>query len=141
MVQLVIYAIHCAAMFALIVIAIMQVRHLSLRLTLAQLATLLRLDIAYSWSALIALISGFIIWLAGAELPGNHLTQPLFLSKLLLFSSVALISTYPSMTFLKLKNGALMSRMSVAPAVIWVVKLEVVMLLALTLLSVAPRIL
>ena len=140
MVQLVIYAIHCTAMLALIAIAIMQVRHLSPRLSLAQLATLLRLDIAYSWTALITLISGFIIWLTGPELPGNHLTQPLFLSKLLLFSSVALISTYPSMTYLNLKNGALMSRMCVSPIVIWVVKLEVAMLLTLMLLAVLPRI-
>lgn len=140
MVQLVIYAIHCTAMLALIAIAIMQIRHLSSRLSLAQLATLLRLDVAYSWTALITLITGFIIWLTGPDLPGNHLTQPLFLSKLLLFSSVALISTYPSMTYLKLKNGALMSRMCVAPSVIWVVKMEVAMLLTLMLLAVAPRI-
>lgn len=141
MVQLVIYAIHCTAMLALIAIAVMQVKHLSLRLSLAQLAALLRLDIAYSWSALITLISGFIIWLTGSELPGNLLSQPLFLAKLILFAGVALVSTYPSMTFLKLKNGALMSRMSISPAVIFVVKLEVVMLLVLMLLAVAPRIL
>ena len=141
MVQLFIYALHCTAMVALVVIAILQSSYLSPRLSLAQLLTLLRLDVAYSWAALMVLISGFVIWLTGPELPGNYLTQPLFVAKLLLFCAIALISTYPSMTFLRLKNGALMSRMSISPWVIWVVKLEVALLLLLMVLAFAPRIL
>lgn len=131
MVQLVILFGHCVAAFALLVIVALQLKSLSTTISLAQLARLLKLDIRYSWCALITLVTGVMLWLIRYDAPGNLLVDPWFGLKLALFTITALISVYPSMAFLRLKRGGLSSKMPMAKGVIWAVRAECLLLVAL----------
>lgn len=139
MVQLVIFSAHCTAAFALVVIVALQLKSLSLKLSLAQLAKLLKLDIRYSWAALMTLVTGVMLWLIRFDAPGNLLVNPWFGAKLALFTITALLSVYPSMAFLRLKRGGLSSKMPLASGVIWAVRLEFLLLILLHWLALAPR--
>ena len=139
MVQLVIFSAHCTAAFALVVIVALQLKSLSTKLSLPQLAKLLKLDIRYSWAALITLVTGVMLWLIRFDAPGNLLANPWFGAKLALFMVTALISVYPSMAFLRLKRGALSSKMPLAAGVIWAVRFELILLVTLHGLALAPR--
>ncbi len=139
MVQLVIFSAHCTAAFALVVIVALQLKSLSTKLSLPQLAKLLKLDIRYSWAALITLVTGVMLWLIRFDAPGNLLANPWFGAKLALFTLTALISVYPSMAFLRLKRGALSSKMPLAAGVIWMVRFELILLVTLHGLALARR--
>lgn len=139
MVLLVIFATHCVAAAALIVIISLQLKCLSPTLTLAQLARLLKIDVSYSWAALITLVSGLMLWLIRHDAPGNLLVNPWFTSKLALFAVTALLSVYPSMTYLSLKRGGLSARMPVANSVVWAVRIQLVLLVSLLVLALVPR--
>lgn len=139
MVQLVIFSAHCTAAFALVVIVALQLKSLSTKLSLPQLAKLLKLDIRYSWAALITLVTGVMLWLIRFDAPGNLLATPWFGAKLALFTVTALISVYPSMAFLRLKRGALSSKMPLAAGVIWAVRFELILLVTLHGLALARR--
>lgn len=139
MVQLVIFTVHCLATLALIVLVSLQLKSLSPTLSLAQLARLLKLDVRYSWAALMTLISGVMLWLLGFEAPGNLLVNPWFGAKLGLFVAIALLSVYPSMAFLRLKRGGLSAKMPLAIGVRWVVAIELLLLIALYVIALVPR--
>jgi putative membrane protein len=126
-------------MVMLVVIAGLQLHFLTLRMTLLQLSILLRLDTTYSWSALIVLVSGFVLWLTSEQPPGHYLGQSLFITKLLLFALVAIISLYPSMVYLKFKNGPLEALIGLSARLIWILRLEIVLLTVLIFLVLTPH--
>ena len=135
MVQLLVLVIHSTAMLGLLFAVSMQARYIHTHLSLPHLGLLLKYDTLYSWSALIALVSGIVIWLLGKAPPGNSLYNPWFVAKLLLFAAVACLSVYPSMVLLQLRNGPLMPRMQVSVWVLRAIWAELALLLLLAAIA------
>ena len=129
MVQHIFSGFHFLAIALMLTAVVCQITVAQPVLTLAQLGRLLKLDTLYSWAALIAVISGFSLWLLAPGMPGNLLQRPTFCAKLVLFIVVAGLSVYPSMVFLRLRDGELKPRMLLRPRVQFVIALEILLLL------------
>ncbi len=114
-------------------VLIQQIRKMSRSLSIARLGQLLKLDTLYSWSALIMLITGFMLWLLSSEPPGNALLNVWFNLKLGLVVGMACLSVYPSMVFLALRNGPLMTRFSISSIVLIAIWLQLLFLLGVFL--------
>ncbi len=95
---------------------------------------LAKVDGVYGASAVIVLICGLIMLIAGAKPSGFYTANPVFHVKITLFVLVALLSIYPTVFFLRNRKTEA-ERLAVPVAVIRVLRLELVLLAFIPILA------
>lgn len=95
---------------------------------------LIKVDGIYGASAVIVLICGLTLLLAGAKPTNFYTANPVFHMKMTLFVLLALLSIYPTVFFLRNRKTKA-ERLAVPVAVIRVVRLELVLLAFIPVLA------
>jgi len=95
---------------------------------------LVKVDGIYGASAVVVLICGLTLLLAGAKPSEFYTANPVFHVKMTLFVLVGLLSIYPTVFFLRNRKVEL-ERLAVPVAVIRVLRLELVLLLFIPILA------
>jgi putative membrane protein len=111
--------------------------HLLLRREMAadQIRRLARIDMMYGVCATAVAVFGAILWLGGVGKPASfYSANPVFHTKLGLFVFIALISIYPTVFFMRHRRSQA-TCVVVPGSVLWVVRAELALLLALPVLA------
>lgn len=95
---------------------------------------LAKVDGIYGASAVVVLVCGLILLLAGAKPSGFYTANPVFHIKMTLFVLVGLLSIYPTVFFLR-NRKAQADRLAVPVAVIRVLRLELALLVFIPVLA------
>lgn len=105
-------------------------------MTRRELATLARVDGLFGMSAMTALGAGLLLWFAYGKGFAFYAKNPVFHAKLTLFLIVGLLSIRPTVFFLKQRKGNPSDTVPVPPAVLNLVRIELIVALAIPLLAV-----
>ncbi len=101
-----------------------------------ELARLTRIDAVYGLAAITLLAAGLTLWLGSIGKPAEFYTRnPIFLIKLGLFTLVGLLSIYPTVYFIKNRKGDAAEVLSIPTVIIWMLRLELVLMLIIPLLA------
>jgi putative membrane protein len=103
----------------------------------ADIARLAVIDAIYGVAALVLLGAGLTLWLGGMGKAAEFYSRNwVFQLKMGLFLAIGLISIYPTVFFLKQRRGNPADLISVPAAVIWLLRLELLLLAVIPLLAV-----
>jgi putative membrane protein len=123
----------------LVIAGSLTAEHVLLRRSLprADFARLAVIDAIYGVAALVLLGAGLTLWLGGVGKASEFYSRNwVFQLKLGLFLSIGLISIYPTVFFVKQRRGNPAELIPVPAAVIWLLRLELMLLAVIPLLAV-----
>lgn len=105
-------------------------------MTRAEIKKLGKLDAIYGVASILAVGAGLTLWL-GVGKPAEFYTQnPVFMTKLTLAIVLGLLSIHPTIFFSKQRKGAPDEAVEIPGSVIWLIRLEVLILFIIPLLAV-----
>jgi putative membrane protein len=112
-------------------------QHLLLRPTLPrrEVRRLAVLDLVYALAVLGVLATGLLQWLVVGKPAAFYSSNPVFHAKLGLFGLIGIVSIYPTLFFARNKKGEPSEVLDVPQAVVWSVRIELLLLLAMPLLA------
>jgi len=93
------------------------------------------LDIIYGIASVGVLVTGLLQWFAVGKPASFYSPNPLFHAKLMLFLIIGLLSIYPSVFLAKQRKGDPEDTITVPPLVLWSIRAEIALLLAMPLLA------
>lgn len=100
------------------------------------LGRLSRIDAVYGLASIALLAAGLTLWLGSIGKPAEFYTNnPIFLTKLGLFTIVGLLSIYPTVYFLKNRKGVEGELLSTPKVIIWMLRLELILIFIIPLLA------
>ena len=111
--------------------------HLLLKkeMTPAELNRLSKIDAVYGLAALTLLGVGLTLWLSGVGKPSIYYTQNwIFILKISLFTTIGLLSVYPTIFFLK-NRASKKEKIKIPPAIFWMLRFELLILFIIPLLA------
>lgn len=100
-----------------------------------EVSRLAKIDGAYGVSTMIVLAAGFTLWFAVGKPAAFYSGNWIFISKLVLFGCIGGLSVWPTVFFVKSRNGS-SDTVEVPKSVRVLIRLEVILLMALPLLAV-----
>ncbi len=112
--------------------------HLLLKknLTRAEIGRLSKVDGIYGLAVLILLAVGIVLWLGGYGKPTEFYSKNfIFHIKLGLFIVIGVLSIYPTVFFIKNKNGDQQENIEVPKSIFWMVRLELLILFVIPILA------
>ena len=112
--------------------------HLLLKPTLSrtELDRLSKIDGVYGLAALVLLGVGMTLWLGGIGKPTEfYSNNPIFHVKLTLFVLIGILSIFPTVFFLKNRKGDPREEVRVPKAIIWALRLELLLLAIIPILA------
>lgn len=132
--------LHFVSIFVMFALLVLEHRLFKLPLDLARARSLVIVDLAYGASAGVVLLSGIARALWFAKGPDYYLHNAAFHALVGLFVVVALLSVYPTMTFLNWRNALKAGQVpqpseSQARRVTLVIRVELLAMLILPLLA------
>ncbi|MEX2234075.1 MAG: DUF2214 family protein [Cyclobacteriaceae bacterium] len=128
--------LHFISIFTIVGVLVSE--HVLLKKTLprTEIGRLARIDAVYGIAALTLIAVGLTLWLGGFGKPAVYYTKNwIFHTKLTLFLMVGLLSIYPTVFFLRNRKGNQEELVSVPSAIIWMLRLELLLLLIIPLLA------
>lgn len=133
--EILIRYLHFVSIF--VVFAAVLGQHLILRgtITRARVAVAQRFDIAYAISVVLVLATGLAQWLWIGKPAAFYSSNPVFHTKLTLFLIIGLVSIYPSVFLGKNRKGDPDEEMVIPSALVWSVRVELLLLLMMPLLA------
>jgi putative membrane protein len=128
--------IHFISIFTLVSTLVSEHLLLKKELTRAEIGRLARIDAVYGVAALTLIAAGLTLWLGGFTKPAVYYNKNwIFHTKLSLFVSVALLSIYPTIFFIKNRNGNQADVVTVPGSVFWMLRFELLLLFIIPLLA------
>jgi putative membrane protein len=112
--------------------------HLLLKKTLSrsEIERLAQIDGVYGLAVLILLGVGMTLWLGGYGKPTDfYSSNALFHTKLTLFIIIGILSIYPTVFFIKNKNGDQQENIHVPKSIFWMLRLELLLLFIIPILA------
>jgi putative membrane protein len=105
-------------------------------LTRQEINRLARIDALYGIAALLLVGVGLTLWLGGIGKPTDYYSMNwIFLTKLSLFSSIGIMSLYPTVFFLKNRKGNPEEIVMIPSSIYWILRIEILLLLSIPLLA------
>ena len=132
--------LHFLAIFLLFALLTLEHQLFRLPLTLDRARSLFRIDIAFGITAAVVLLTGAARAIRYGKGMDYYLLNSAFHAKVSLFVIVALLSIYPTVTFLRWRNALKAGQVPhVSPAtgrwVTWVIRVELLLLMLIPLLA------
>jgi putative membrane protein len=121
------------ALFAALVTEHMLVAKTMNRAALRRVATV---DVVFGAAALIALVTGLLLWFQVGKPAEFYTKNALFHTKLTLFVVVAILSAFPTAYYLRNRKGPLDTILQTPKWVIMMIRMELTLLAAIPLLAV-----
>ncbi|MCL6261393.1 DUF2214 family protein [Aquiflexum sp. TKW24L] len=112
--------------------------HLLLKNTMSrsEIGRLAKVDGLYGLAVLILLAVGMTLWLGGYGKPTEfYSNNSLFHTKLTLFIVIGILSIYPTVFFIRNKNGDQQENILVPKSIFWMVRLELLLLFVIPILA------
>lgn len=128
--------IHFISIFA--IAATLVSEHLLLRPVLKRrdLVKIARIDGVYGLAVVTLLAAGLTLWLGSFGKPAEYYNKNwVFHTKIALFTIVGLLSIYPTVFFLKNRKGDPEQEVAVPAAIVWMVRVEILILFIIPLLA------
>lgn len=121
----------------MVLFACLVAEHLAIKPSMprAELRRLAIVDGIYGGSAVLVLVTGFLLWLSVGKPAAFYSSNPILHIKITLFVLVGLISIYPTVFFLKNRNTELAS-VDIPKAILMCVRAELALMLVIPLLAV-----
>jgi len=105
-------------------------------MTRAELNKISQLDLIYGLAAIGLVAAGLTLWLGNVGKPAVFYTNNwIFITKILLFVVIGLLSIYPTIFFLKHRKGNQSEIVTIPKIIFSMVTLEIIILLILPLLA------
>jgi putative membrane protein len=112
--------------------------HLLLKKTMTrfEIGRVAKIDGIYGLAVLVLLAVGLTLWLGAYGKPTEfYSNNPLFHTKLTLFIVIGILSIYPTVFFIKNKNGDSEEIKKIPNIIFWMVRLELLLLFVIPLLA------
>jgi putative membrane protein len=134
--ELLLRYVHFVSIFT--IVATLAGEHLLLKpeLTRKEIARLAVIDGIYGAAAVILLTAGLMLWLGSYGKPAVVYSKNwIFHFKIALVITMGLLSIYPTVFYLKNRKGDEQQRVPIPKSVVWMVRLELLLLLIIPLLA------
>lgn len=128
--------VHFISIFAIVGALVSEHLLLKKYLTRSEVGRLAKIDGVYGLAVLILLAVGMTLWLGAYGKPTEfYSNNPLFHTKLTLFIIIGILSIYPTVFFIKNKNGDQGENIKVPNIIFWMVRLELLLLFVIPILA------
>lgn len=128
--------VHFISIFAIVGALVSEHLLLKKSLTRSEVGRLAKIDGVYGLAVLILLAVGMTLWLGAYGKPTEfYSNNPLFHTKLTLFIIIGILSIYPTVFFIKNKNGDQGENIKVPNIIFWMVRLELLLLFVIPILA------
>ncbi|MBD8512206.1 DUF2214 family protein [Photobacterium sp. WH77] len=135
MFEIVIRYFHFIGIFALFSVLVVEHMLIKRRLTAEEMHRLARLDAVYGISAVVVLLAGLAMWFLVGKPADFYTANPVFHAKVTLFLIVAALSVFPTVFFYRHRRTT-RETIPVPPAIVILIRLELLLLLVIPLLAV-----
>ena len=128
--------VHFISIFAIVGSLVSEHLLLKKEVARAELDRLSKIDAVYGIAALILVSVGLTLWLGSIGKPAIYYTKNwIFLTKVGLFSLVGILSIYPTVFFIKNRNGDPDELVKIPSSIFWMLRLELLLLFVIPLLA------
>jgi putative membrane protein len=128
--------LHFISIFAIVGALVSEHLLLKKSLSRSEVGRLAKIDGVYGLAVLILLAVGMTLWLGPYGKPTEfYSNNPLFHTKLTLFIIIGILSIYPTVFFIKNKNGDQEENIAVPNIIFWMVRLELLLLFVIPFLA------
>lgn len=128
--------VHFISIFAIVASLVSEHLLLKKEVTRAELDRLSKIDAVYGIAALILVSVGLTLWLGSIGKPAIYYTKNwIFLTKVGLFSLVGILSIYPTVFFIKNRNGDPDELVKIPSSIFWMLRFELLLLFVIPLLA------
>ena len=105
-------------------------------MTRKEIGRLSKIDAFYGLAALLLLGAGLTLWFGGISKPTFYYSKNwIFHLKVGLFAVVGILSIYPTVFFIKQRKGDAAESIAIPSKLIWMIRLELILLLIIPLLA------
>jgi putative membrane protein len=134
--ELILRYFHFASIFTIVGTLVSEYSMLESTLTRKSIQRLSKLDQVYGLAALSLLCVGLTLWLGGYGKPSEFYSgNPIFHLKLALFIAVGLLSIYPTVFFIKNRQGDPHEIVAIPTSIFWMIRLEILLLFTIPILA------
>ena len=128
--------VHFISIFTIVGALVSEHLLLKKSLSRSEVGRLAKIDGVYGLAVLILLAVGLTLWLGAYGKPTEfYSSNPLFHTKLTLFIVIGILSIYPTVFFIKNKNGEQEENIKVPNIIFWMVRLELLLLFVIPILA------
>jgi putative membrane protein len=135
-VELLLRYVHFICIFA--IVSCLVAEHLLLKSTLLrkEIIRIGKIDGIYGLAVVVLLGAGFTLWMGGYGKPEEfYSNNPLFITKLVLFSAIGILSIYPTVFFMQKRKGDPEELIPIPAMLVWMIRLELLLVLIIPLLA------
>jgi putative membrane protein len=135
-VELLLRYVHFISIFA--IVSTLVAEHLLLKVMLSrrEIIRIGKIDGIYGLAVVVLLGAGFTLWLGGYGKPEEfYSNNPLFITKLVLFSAIGLLSIYPTVFFMQKRKGDPDELIAIPKPIVWMIRLELLLIGIIPLLA------
>lgn len=134
--ELILRYIHFVSIFAIVGSLVSEHMLLQKEVTRSQIARLAKIDAVYGIAALTLLGAGLTLWLGSYGKPAVVYSKNwIFHTKISLFVIIGLLSIYPTVFFLKNRNGNPEEKVQVPAVILMMLRLELLLLFVIPMLA------
>ncbi len=135
-IEIVLRYLHFVSVFAIVSSLVSEHLLLKKELTRSEIGRISRIDAVYGIAALMLLIVGLTLWFGSFGKPAIVYTKNwIFHTKLTLFVLVGLLSIYPTIFFIKNRNGDQEEKIMIPKSIFWMLRFELLLLFIIPLLA------
>jgi len=134
--EIILRYVHFISIFGIVGTLVSEHLLIKKELTRAEISRLARIDAVYGLAAMILLAAGLTLWLGGFGKPSVYYSKNwIFHTKITLVFTIALLSIYPTVFFIRNSKGNPQEVITVPKSIFWLLRLELMLLLIIPLLA------
>jgi len=134
--EIILRYVHFISIFAIVGTLVSEHLLLKNEMTRAELNRLARIDAIYGLAAITLLGAGLTLWLGAIGKPEEFYTKNwIFLTKILLFVIVGLLSIYPTVFFIKNQKGQPDESINIPKVIFWMLRFELLLIFIIPMLA------
>jgi putative membrane protein len=127
---------HFISIFAIVGSLVSEHLLLKKELTRAEIGRIARIDAVYGIAALTLLCAGLTLWFSGVGKPAIYYSKNwIFHLKITCFATIALLSIYPTIFFIKNSKGNPAEIVAIPKVIFWLMRFELLLLFVIPLLA------
>lgn len=136
MTEIILRYLHFIGIFTLASVLVSEHLLLKKELTRAEISRLARIDAIYGVAALVVLGAGLTLWFGNVAKPAMYYSQNwIFHTKITLFFTIALLSIYPTVFFIKNRKGNPAEVVLIPKGIFMILRVSLVLLFVIPLFA------
>ena len=134
--EIILRYIHFISIFTIVSTLVSEHLLLKKELSRAEITRLARIDAVYGLAALTLLSAGLTLWFSGVGKPAVYYSKNwIFHTKITCFMTVGLLSIYPTIFFIKNRQGDQKEIITIPKTLFWLLRFELLLLFIIPLLA------